>query len=192
VGQWCGRRSHGGAEARCKEDEEPTTGHKGNWRVSCSCLYVETPVVAHRCFALPRSSILCGCINFPGRQVNAVWGRYPTACTILYIFTKSLEFIAARRQKLSRLRVEKLGCLVSTCGSSCPAGLFTHPSDQSAVGARSKLTTSLLTENTTGGPCKSSIRRFGLVVRSLPSQEKLFLHRNLSPRHFNEPHTIET
>jgi hypothetical protein len=38
-------------------------------------------VVAHRCFALPRSSILCGCINFPGRQVNAVWGRYPTTAT---------------------------------------------------------------------------------------------------------------
>jgi hypothetical protein len=29
----------------------------------CSCLCVETPVVAHKRFALPRSSILCGCIN---------------------------------------------------------------------------------------------------------------------------------
>jgi hypothetical protein len=28
------------------------------------------------------SSILCGCINVPGRQVNAVWGRCPTACTM--------------------------------------------------------------------------------------------------------------
>jgi hypothetical protein len=49
------------------------------------CLCVKRPwfPVSHRCFALPRSSILCGCINFPGRQVNAVWGRYPTACTML-------------------------------------------------------------------------------------------------------------
>jgi hypothetical protein len=39
-------------------------------------------VVAHRCFKLPRSSALCGCINIPGRQVNAVWGRCPTACTM--------------------------------------------------------------------------------------------------------------
>jgi hypothetical protein len=65
VDQWIsgGRRSHGGAEARRKQREEPTTGHKGNWRVLCSCLCVETAVVACRCFALPRSSILCGYIN---------------------------------------------------------------------------------------------------------------------------------
>jgi hypothetical protein len=60
-----GRRSHGlpGAKARRKQCEEPTTGHKGNWRVSCSCLRVETLVVAHRCLALSRSFILCGCIH---------------------------------------------------------------------------------------------------------------------------------
>jgi hypothetical protein len=74
VDQWIsgGRRSHGGAEARRKQRGEPTTRHKGNWRASCSCLCVETPVVAHRCFTLPRSSILCGCINVPGRQANAL------------------------------------------------------------------------------------------------------------------------
>ena len=54
-------------------------------RVLACC--VGTPVVSHRCFTLPRSSILCGCINFPCRQVNAVWGRYPTACT-MYITKK--------------------------------------------------------------------------------------------------------
>jgi hypothetical protein len=59
-------------------------------RVPCSCLCVETPVVTHRCFALPRSSILCGCINFPGKQVFAVWGRYPTACCTVYV-KKKLE-----------------------------------------------------------------------------------------------------
>jgi hypothetical protein len=62
------------------------------------------------CFTLPRSSILCGCINFPCRQVNAVWGRYPTACT-MYKKRRSVECIGARRQNLSRLRVEKLGCV---------------------------------------------------------------------------------
>jgi hypothetical protein len=59
VDQWSGRRSHGGAEARRKQREEPTTGHKGNWRVPCSCLCVETPVVAHRCFTLPRGHPSC-------------------------------------------------------------------------------------------------------------------------------------
>ena len=54
-------------------------------RVLACC--VGAPVVSHRCFTLPRSSILCGCINFPCRQVNAVWGRYPTACT-MYITKK--------------------------------------------------------------------------------------------------------
>jgi hypothetical protein len=112
VDQWIsgGRRSHGGAEARRKQREEPTTGHKGNWRVPCSCLRVETPVVAHRCFTLPRSSILCGCINFPGRLVNAVWGRYPTACT-MYVKKKAWSLLGARRQNISRLRVEDLGCV---------------------------------------------------------------------------------
>jgi hypothetical protein len=36
VDQWIsgGRRSHGGAEARRKQREESTTGHKGKWRVA--------------------------------------------------------------------------------------------------------------------------------------------------------------
>jgi hypothetical protein len=93
-----GRRSHGGAEARHTQREETTTRHKGNWRVPCSCLCVETPVVARMCFALPpRSSILYGCINFPGRQVNAVWGRCPTACAI-YV-KNTLEFIGGSSTK---------------------------------------------------------------------------------------------
>jgi hypothetical protein len=54
-----GRRSHGGTEASRKQREEPTTRHKGNWRVPCSCLCVETPVVARRCFSLPRSHPSC-------------------------------------------------------------------------------------------------------------------------------------
>jgi hypothetical protein len=114
VDQWIsgGRCSHGGAEARRKQREESTTGHKGNWRVSCSCLCVETPVVAHRCFALPWSSILCGCINIPGRQVNAVWSRCPTACTMYATKKLGVCVLGARRQNLSRLRVEKLGCAV--------------------------------------------------------------------------------
>jgi hypothetical protein len=32
-------------------------------RALACVLCVETPVLAHRCFALPRSSILCGCIS---------------------------------------------------------------------------------------------------------------------------------
>jgi hypothetical protein len=39
-GGWC---SHGGAEARRKQRDEPTTRHKGNWRVPCSCLCVKHP-----------------------------------------------------------------------------------------------------------------------------------------------------
>jgi hypothetical protein len=113
VDQWIsgGRRSHGGAETRRKQREEATTRHKGNWRVPCFCLCVKhlRPVVAHRCFVLPRSSILRGCINIPGRQVNAVWGRCPTACT-MYV-KKAWSVLAgalARRQNFPRLRVEKL------------------------------------------------------------------------------------
>jgi hypothetical protein len=52
--------------------------------------YVGTPVVAHRHLFqhVPWSSILCGCINkFLYRQANAVWGRYPTACT-MYVTKK--------------------------------------------------------------------------------------------------------
>jgi hypothetical protein len=39
-GGWC---SHGGAEARRKQRKEPTTRHRGNWRVPCSCLCVKQP-----------------------------------------------------------------------------------------------------------------------------------------------------
>jgi hypothetical protein len=95
---------------------------KGNWRVSCSCLCVETPVVAHRCFALPRSTILCGCINIPGRQVNAVWGRYPTACTIYE--KQNVEFVGGSSTKSLppsslETRVRRQSCSGhSSCGSS--------------------------------------------------------------------------
>jgi hypothetical protein len=74
------------------------------------CLNTRPRVVAHRCFTLPRSSILCGCINIPGRQVNAVWGgsipyRMYDVCR-----KKAESLLGARRQNLPRLRVEKLGC----------------------------------------------------------------------------------
>jgi hypothetical protein len=84
-----GMRPHGGAEARRKQREEPTTGHKGNWRVPCSCMCVETPVlVAHRCFTLPRSSSIIHPVRLHkyvfGRQVNVVCmgSRCATACTM--------------------------------------------------------------------------------------------------------------
>jgi hypothetical protein len=120
--QWIsgGRRSHGGAEARRKQREESTARHKGNWRVPCSCLCVETPVVAHRCFTLPRSSILCGCINVPGRQVNAVWGRCPTACTM---YEKKKLGVCWRLGCASRLRVEELGCAFELRNSGVPLRL---------------------------------------------------------------------
>jgi hypothetical protein len=70
VDQWIsgGRRTHGGAEARRKQREEPATRHTPQgqlWRVSCSCLFVKHPWLPTGVlrFALPRSSILCGCIN---------------------------------------------------------------------------------------------------------------------------------
>jgi hypothetical protein len=72
---------------------------------------------------VPRSSILCRCrcINFPGKQVNAVWGRYSTACEICVKQTWSA--LGARQQNLSRLRVEKLGrvCRQSPDHPSCLA-----------------------------------------------------------------------
>jgi hypothetical protein len=99
--QWIsgGMCSHGGAEARRKqratrgvESQRPATRAIGVSRAfawalpvcSGSVQCVKRPWLAHRCFALPRSSILCGCINVPGRQVgvNAVWGRCPTACAM--------------------------------------------------------------------------------------------------------------
>jgi hypothetical protein len=94
---------------------------EGNWCVSCSCLCVKhPPVVAHRRFALPRSSILCGCINIPGRQVNAVWGRCPTECTMCVKKKRRVQSVClgALRQNLSRLRVEKLGCAVPVVARS--------------------------------------------------------------------------
>jgi hypothetical protein len=172
-----GRRSHGGAEARRKQREESTTGHKGNyWRVPCSCLCVETPVVAHRCFTPPRSSILCGCINFPGRQVNAVWGRCPTACA-MYI-KKSLECIGGWGL------VDKISPAFELRNSGVPLRLrvllpwvylyTTHSSRLVATGAThspclcvappgQSPAPSLYLPKTAFSPCKSSIRRFDLI-----------------------------
>jgi hypothetical protein len=75
-------RSRGQTQAT-RGDKDPPQG-----QLACPVLLpgVETPVVAHRCFTLPRSSILYGCIDVPGRQVNAVWGRYPTACAVFSFF----------------------------------------------------------------------------------------------------------
>jgi hypothetical protein len=56
------------------------------------------------------SSALCGCINVPGKQVNAVWGRCPTACAMYVKKEEAWSVLGALRQNLSRLRVEKLGC----------------------------------------------------------------------------------
>jgi hypothetical protein len=90
-GGWC---SHGGAEARREQREESTTGHKGNWRVPCSCLCVKHPWLPSGVLHCPghRPSILCGCINFPGKQVNAVWGRYPTACVVYFFFFNGVHW----------------------------------------------------------------------------------------------------
>jgi hypothetical protein len=68
------------------------------------------------CTGAPIIHTLCagGCINVPGRQVNAVcWGRYPTACAMC-VKTK-LEFIGELADKISPalLRVDKLGCASS-------------------------------------------------------------------------------
>jgi hypothetical protein len=79
-------------DASNARSQRPATRATGA-RVSCSCLCVETPVVAHRPFTLPRSSILCGCI------VNAVWGRCPTACAMYA--NKSLRFIGELVDKTS-------------------------------------------------------------------------------------------
>ena len=128
------RRSRGQTRTTRGVNDPPRRA-TGVSRVLACC--VGTPVVSHRCFTLPRSSILCGCINFPCRQVNAVWGRYPTACT-MYITKKAWSLLGARRQNLSRLRVEKLGCATRSWPCLVPAlsgvfvglvtlGLFVHP-----------------------------------------------------------------
>jgi hypothetical protein len=83
-------------------------------------------VVSHRCFALlPRSSILCGCIDVPGRQVNAVWGRYPTACA-MYV-KKSLECIGGLVDKISpAFELRNSGVpAVAVLACRVPAGLVT-------------------------------------------------------------------
>jgi hypothetical protein len=49
-------------------DDEAWNSRKSLWSERGASVWI------HRCFALPRSSILCGCINFPGKQVNAVYG----------------------------------------------------------------------------------------------------------------------
>jgi hypothetical protein len=107
-GGWC---SHGGAEARREQREESTTRPRG--QLVCPVLLpvmLEPPRGCPQAFQhVPRSSILCGCINkFLYRQANAVWGRYPTACTY------------ARGSR---------GVLVGLV----TLGLFVHPSDQSAA-----------------------------------------------------------
>jgi hypothetical protein len=65
-GGWCphGARSRGQTRAtRGANGRLPPQRAIGVPRALACCLCVETPVVAHRCFALPRPSILCGCIN---------------------------------------------------------------------------------------------------------------------------------
>jgi hypothetical protein len=44
---------------------------------------------------------------------------------------KAGSLLGALRQNLSRLRVEKIGCLISTCGSSCPGSI--HPLAQRSL-----------------------------------------------------------
>ena len=88
------------------------------------------------CFRLPRSSILCGCINIPGRQVNAVWGRYPTACT-LYV-TKKLGVCWGLVDKISpafELRNSDVRC--AGAGSrqvDVEVGTYRSPTKAGAVG----------------------------------------------------------
>jgi hypothetical protein len=71
-------------DASNARSQRPATRAIGSIGVSraLACVLQHPRLPTHRCFTLPRSSILCGCINVPGRQVNAVWGRYPTACTM--------------------------------------------------------------------------------------------------------------
>jgi hypothetical protein len=73
-----------------------------NWRVPCSCLCVETPVVAcpQALCTAPRSSILCGCIDVLGKQVNAgVWGRCLAACAVYVKRKTNLECIGGSSTK---------------------------------------------------------------------------------------------
>jgi hypothetical protein len=101
------------------EEPRPDTSNARNQRpatraigvsraLACVLKYPWLPTgVLH--FTLPRPSILCGCINIPGRQVKCGMGpmhyRMCDICT-----KKTWSLLGARRQNLSRLRVEKLGC----------------------------------------------------------------------------------
>jgi hypothetical protein len=93
---------------------------------------------------LLRSSILCRCINFPGKQVDAVPGMGSMPYR-MYDICKKEEWsvLGARRQNLSRLRVEKLGCAYSPAGLVA-LGLFVRPSNQSGCQGRRR-------ERTAGG-----------------------------------------
>jgi hypothetical protein len=51
---------------------------------------------------------------------------------------KAWSLLGARRQNLSRLRVEKLGCASSPAGLVA-LGLFVHPSNQSGAGPSARL-----------------------------------------------------
>ena len=111
------RRSRGQTRTTRGVNDPPRRA-TGVSRVLACC--VGTPVVSHRCFTLPRSSILCGCINFPCRQVNAVWGRYPTACT-MYI-TKKLGVCWGLVDKISpafELRNSGVPAVVRSSQLSC-------------------------------------------------------------------------
>jgi hypothetical protein len=133
------RRSRGQTRTTRGVNDRPRRAI-GVSRVLACC--VGTPVVSHRCFTLPRSSILCGCIHFPCRQVNAVWGRYPTACT-MYITKKhgvcwglvdkispAFELrnsgVPCRsRQVIPAVVLCAAGaCLSCTCGSSYPGPIY--------------------------------------------------------------------
>jgi hypothetical protein len=51
-------------------------------------------------------------VNVPGKQFNAVWGRYPTACAIYVLFFKKLGVYWGLFDEISPaiVRVEELGC----------------------------------------------------------------------------------
>jgi hypothetical protein len=135
-------------DASNARSQRPATRHKGNWQLACpvlcSCLCVETPVVALRCFTLPRSSILCGCINFPGKKGNAVWGRYPTACTV-YVKKNTLECIGwglvdkiypAFELRNSGVQPESWSCLVTGLRVGRQVGPAVKPEAPTGMPAR--------------------------------------------------------
>jgi hypothetical protein len=114
------RRSRGQAQATRGDNDRPQGQLAcGVSRVPCSCLCVETPAVAHRCFALPlpRSSILCGCISIslagkqlmrygvnalPEKKMSSECKVYWAACA-MYVYGGSG---LVDKQNISRLRVE--------------------------------------------------------------------------------------